>query len=155
MNKQFLHRAIQLAVEKSADGHHGPFGAVVAKDDKIIAEGWNQVVVSNDPTAHAEVMAIRNACRKLGTYDLSGCIIYASCEPCPMCLSAIYWARMDMVVFAASQVDASQAGFDDSFLYEEMGKSWEARKIKSIQELEKDGKIVFGKWNNNPQKVAY
>jgi tRNA(Arg) A34 adenosine deaminase TadA len=155
MDNPFLQQAIQLAVTKSADGRHGPFGAVIVKDEKIIARGWNHVVASCDPTAHAEVMAIRQACENLGTHDLSGCTVFASCEPCPMCLAAIYWARIEKIVFAASRQDAADAGFDDAFLYEEMGRSWQNRKIKSVQRLEKQGKAVFEGWIDNPEKVAY
>ena len=155
MDNSFLKQAIELAVIKSSDGRHGPFGAVIVKDDKIIAMGWNQVVASCDPTAHAEVMAIRQACEKLATHDLSGCTVYTSCEPCPMCLAAIYWARIDTVVFAASQQDAADAGFDDAFLYEEIGKTWEKRKITSMQDLDDEGRTVFEMWVNNPRKILY
>ena len=155
MDNSFLKLALELAMTKSVDGRHGPFGALIVKDDKIIATGWNQVVASCDPTAHAEVMAIRQASEKLATHDLSGCTVYTSCEPCPMCLAAIYWARIDRIVFAAGQQDAAGAGFDDAFLYEEMGKTWMTRKILSIQELEDEGKAVFEMWKNNPHKVAY
>ena len=155
MHNPFLQQAIQLAVTKSADGRHGPFGALVVKDGHIIARGWNQVVAACDPTAHAEVMAIRHACEKLGTHDLSGCTVYTSCEPCPMCLAAIYWARIEEIVFAATHQDAARAGFDDAFLYKEIGRAWQNRKIKSVQRLEKQGKAVFEKWMANPEKVAY
>jgi guanine deaminase len=151
----FLQRAIDLATIHSVNGRHGPFGAVVVKDGDIIAEGWNQVVAFHDPTAHAEIIAIRAACRQLETHHLNGCTIYASCEPCPMCLSAIYWARIDTVVFAASHKDAARAGFDDSFLYKEMAISWVERKIKSHQGLEREGRVVFEKWIENPAKVNY
>jgi len=155
MQNKFLHRAFQLALEHSSDGQHGPFGAIIVKNNEIIAEGWNAVVASNDPTAHAEIMAIRKACHKLGTFNLSECTIYSSCEPCPMCLAAIYWARIDTVVFAASHEDASRAGFDDSFLYEEMSKTWMERKINAFREHQDEGKIVFKKWIDNPLKIDY
>jgi len=151
----FLHRAIELAKIHSADGQNGPFGAVIVRANSIIAEGWNQVVDNNDPTAHAEVVAIRNACQRLRSFRLDGCTIYSSCEPCPMCLSAIYWSRIDSVVFAASQKDAAKAGFDDAFLYDEMGRSWAKRKINSFRGLEKEGIAVFELWEKNPDKIAY
>lgn len=155
MHEQFLHRAIELAIQHSSDGRHGPFGAVITSDNIIIAEGWNQVVNSHDPTAHAEIVAIRNACSKLGTHNLSGCTIYSSCEPCPMCLSAIYWARIETVVFSATHQEAARAGFDDSFLYEEMGKSWMERRIQSFRHLENEGIAVFEQWIENPNRVEY
>jgi tRNA(Arg) A34 adenosine deaminase TadA len=151
----FLQRAIDLAIRYSADGQHGPFGAVIVKDGDIIAEGWNQVVAFNDPTAHAEIMAIRTACRQLETHHLNGCTIYASCEPCPMCLSAIYWARISTVVYAASHRDAAKAGFDDFFLYNEIKSSWMERKIKSHRGLEQEGQAVFKKWLQNPERINY
>lgn len=155
MNKKFLHRAIQLAIEKSSDGRHGPFGAVIAKDDDFIAEGWNDVVNSNDPTAHAEISAIRKACQKVDSYNLSGYTMYSSCEPCPMCLSAIYWARIDTIVFAATRQDAAQAGFDDALQYDEIRKTWEDRELKASHELEDEGKAVLEKWKANPKRIAY
>src|SRR5574344_2535218 len=130
MNKDFLLCAIQMATDNVANGNGGPFGAVVAKEGKIIARATNTVTTSNDPTAHAEVNAIREACRVLGTFDLSGCEIYSSCEPCPMCLSAIYWARIDRVYYSADKKQASKAGFDDGFIYEELSKPIIERKIK-------------------------
>src|SRR5574344_2649756 len=129
MNKDFLLCAIQMATDNVANGNGGPFGAVVAKEGKIIARATNTVTTSNDPTAHAEVNAIREACRVLGTFDLSGCEIYSSCEPCPMCLSAIYWARIDKIYYSANCIDAAQAGFDDSFIYKEMTLNIDKRKI--------------------------
>ncbi|MBI4889296.1 MAG: nucleoside deaminase, partial [Acidobacteria bacterium] len=116
MHEEFLRRAISLAAENVELGRGGPFGAVIVMDGEVVAEGANHVTAQNDPTAHAEVEAIREACRRLGRHDLRGGVIYASCEPCPMCLSAIYWARLDSLYYAASKDDASAAGFDDSFL---------------------------------------
>src|SRR6202049_5075273 len=120
MDNPFMARAIQLSIENVVSGRGGPFGAVVVKDDEIIAEGTNQVTSRNDPTAHAEVLAIRDAGKKLGVFDLEGCEIYTSCEPCPMCLGAIYWARLSRVYFASTAEDAAKAGFDDSFIYSEL-----------------------------------
>ena len=112
-----MRRAVRLSAERMREGAGGPFGAVIVKDGKVVAEGWNRVTSTNDPTAHAEVMAIRSACEKLGTFSLQGCEIYTSCEPCPMCLSAIYWARLDRIYFANSREDAAAIGFDDELIY--------------------------------------
>ena len=151
----FLQRAIALADEKSASGDCGPFGAVVVKDGEIISEGWNQVVSSHDPTAHAEVMAIRNACAKLNTHDLSGCTLYASCEPCPMCLAAIYWARIKRVIYAASRNDAAAIGFDDEFLYHEVALPPEDRSIEFVQTLHEQGAAILHKWADSPAHIMY
>ncbi|MGL1936510.1 MAG: nucleoside deaminase [Fibrobacterales bacterium] len=153
--KIFLERSIELAQLHSADGTHGPFGAVIVKDDAIIAEGWNSVVASHDPTAHAEVVAIRNAAQKLSTHELTGSEIYASCEPCPMCLSAIYWSRIDTLYYASSAEDASAAGFDDSRLYSEVALSWEKRSLNASQHLREQGKSVFTQWVNNNNRQEY
>jgi guanine deaminase len=155
MDRQFLERAIKLAEEKSTDEQHGPFGAVIVKGDQIIAEGWNQVVAAHDPSAHAEITAIRAACHKLGSHELRGCTIYSSCEPCPMCLAAIYWARLDRVVFAATREDAAAAGFDDELLYDELSRAWNDRKVASEQALCAEGRRVFEKWRANPRRIAY
>ncbi len=120
MRAQFMEEALRLAKENAAGGHGGPFGAVVVKDGKIIARGVNSVTPSCDPTAHAEIMAIREACRVLNSWQLTGCEIYASCEPCPMCLGAIYWARPERLFYAGTRADAAEAGFDDSFIYDEV-----------------------------------
>jgi len=142
-------------LQHSADGRHGPFGAVICKNEQIIAEGWNKVVSASDPTAHAEITAIRRACKQLNSIDLSGCTIYCSCEPCPMCLAAIYWAKLDKIVFAATHKDAAAAGFNDSYYYEEIGKSWEQRTLLWKQELRDEGRRVFEAWCLNPNKVEY
>lgn len=155
MNQLYLKRALELAESKSADGKNGPFGAVIVVDNKVIGEGWNKVVENNDPTAHAEIIAIRNACKTINSFSLKNGVIYSSCEPCPMCLAAIYWARLDKIVFAATKEDAKQAGFDDSFIYDEIGKMWTKRKIKMIHLLASEGKAVFDKWNINPDKIPY
>lgn len=150
----FMQRAIQLARE-NVDHGGGPFGAVIVRDGKIIAEGSNMVTRDNDPTAHAEVVAIRKAAKELGDFELEGCEIYASCEPCPMCLSAIYWARIPVVFYAADRHDAEKAGFDDSRIYEQLQKKIADRDIKMMQ-LEPDGSLdAFKKWNDQSDKTPY
>ena len=152
---KFLERAIELATLKSDDGGYGPFGAVVVLEGRVVGEGYNQVVAKHDPTAHAEVVAIRNACDKLETHDLSKSVLYASCEPCPMCLSATYWARIGRVVYAASREDAAEAGFDDAFLYKEVALSPQERAVDFEQELHDEGAAVLAGWSENPDKVLY
>jgi tRNA(Arg) A34 adenosine deaminase TadA len=152
---QFLREAIRLSEEKMEAGEGGPFGAVIVRDGEIIGRGWNRVTSANDPTAHAEVMAIRDACARLNTFSLKGCEIYASCEPCPMCLAAIYWARLDALYFAASREDAADAGFDDALLYEEMSKDRAERTLESAQYLPSEAQAVFGAWKNKPDRVDY
>jgi len=152
---KYLQRAIDLAAHHSRDGRHGPFGAVIVKEDEVVAEGWNGVVDGIDPTAHAEIQAIRAAAKKLNTHDLSGCTIYASCEPCPMCLAAIYWARIDRVVYAATKEDAAAVGFDDSLLYEEMRKPWTVRTLQSEQALQEKAVEMMNSWVENPDKIEY
>lgn len=155
MNKDFLFCAIELACQNVKQGKGGPFGAVIVKEGKIIARATNTVTTSNDPTAHAEVNAIREACRVLGTFDLSGCEIYSSCEPCPMCLSAIYWARIDRVYYSADKKQASKAGFDDGFIYEELSKPIIERKIKE-QKVECENSIEpFALWEQKVDKIEY
>jgi len=154
-SEQFLCEAIRLSEEKMADGEGGPFGAVIVKGGEIIGRGWNRVTSANDPTAHAEVDAIRDACSTLGTFSLAGCEIYASCEPCPMCLSAIYWARLEALYFAASREDAADAGFDDALLYEEMPKDWTTRSLKTEQRLREKAQATFVLWKNKPDKTPY
>lgn len=151
----FLKEAIQLAEENSADGTRGPFGAIVVRHGEVVGRGGNQVVESRDPTAHAEVVAIRDASRRLGTHVLEYCTIYCSCEPCPMCLSAIYWARIPRVVYAAASEDARSAGFDDSRIREEVRLSWEDRSVEVLRALPKEGARVFELWKKNPSKVPY
>lgn len=154
-SNQFLREAIRLSREKMEAGEGGPFGAVVVKDGEIVGRGWNRVTSANDPTAHAEVGAIRDACRNLGTFTLAGCEIYASCEPCPMCLSAIYWARLDMLYFAGSHTDAADAGFDDSLLYKEVALDWKDRKLAAEQHLQPEAQAVFSAWKNKPNRIDY
>jgi guanine deaminase len=150
----FIRRAIELSFESVKRGG-GPFGAVITKDGKIISENCNQVTVLNDPTAHAEMSAIREAARKLNTFDLSGCNIYVSCEPCPMCLGAIYWARIDKVFFANTRSDAENIGFDDSFIYEEISRPIKERKIEFKQLLREEALEAFRAWEKYEDKVEY
>lgn len=150
----FIRRAIELSLENVRRGG-GPFGAVVTKDGKIISESFNKVTLLNDPTAHAEIGAIREAAGKLNTFDLSGCSIYVSCEPCPMCLGAIYWARIDKVFFANTRFDAEDIGFDDSFIYEEISRSMKERKIEFKQLLREEALEAFRAWEENEDKVKY
>ncbi|HNY40337.1 MAG TPA: nucleoside deaminase [Bryobacteraceae bacterium] len=155
MHDSFLRRAIRLAVENVQSGRGGPFGAVIAKDGQVISEGSNRVTSANDPTAHAEVSAIRAACQSLGRFDLRGCTIYSSCEPCPMCLGAIYWARLDALYFAASHRDASSAGFDDSFIYTQVPLKAELRSLPTHRSLEAEGGEPFALWVATETKIPY
>ena len=151
----FLQSAIGLAKANIASKKGGPFGAIIVKDGKIIAQGTNTVTSTNDPTAHAEVNAIRNACKQLNDFNLSGCEIYTSCEPCPMCLSAIYWARLDRIYYAAGQNDAAFGGFDDTYIYKEIALDKKDRAIKSEQFLKELGRDPFEQWNNTQDKIKY
>jgi len=153
--KKYMLEAIKKAEENISTGKGGPFGAVVVRDGKIIAAAGNRVTSTNDPTAHAEVVAIREACKILETFDLTGCEIYASCEPCPMCLGAIMWARIDKVYYAADRVDASRAGFDDELFYSELGLPVERRILKPTQLLRKEANEIFDKWIEESDKIAY
>jgi guanine deaminase len=155
MDNAFMARAIQLSIDNVRSGGGGPFGAVVVKDAAIVAEGANQVTSTNDPTAHAEVRAIRKACKKLGLFDLEGCEIYSSCEPCPMCLGAIYWARLSRVYFANSAADASKIGFDDSLIYREIAQPHAQRKIPMIQMMREEALAAFRAWQDKPDKITY
>src|SRR5580704_3461218 len=146
MNNPFMTRAIQLAVENVRSASGGPFGAVIVRDGGIVAEGANQVTSINDPTAHAEVLAIRAACTKLKVFELHGCDIYTSCEPCPMCLGAIYWARLSRVYFASAAADASKVGFDDSLIYREIAQPHAQRKIPMIQMMREEALAAFRAW---------
>ncbi len=155
MNEAHMRRAVALSRRGMELGHGGPFGAVVVRDDTVIGEGWNEVLRSNDPTAHAEIVAIRNACRKLATYELTGCEIYASCEPCPMCLGAIYWSRIGRVYFAVNRHDAAGIEFLDEFIYEEMAKPFEERALPIVH-VPCDGALdVFEDWMHLPGRVTY
>jgi guanine deaminase len=148
-------RALALALENVRTLRGGPFAAVVVKDGEILAEGVNRVTARHDPTAHAEILAIREACRKLGHFELKGCEIYATCEPCPMCLGAIYWARVDKVYFAATAADASKAGFDDSLIYRELRRPAGRRKIPMIHMMRKEARGVFDAWAKQQGKIRY
>lgn len=150
-----MRRAIALATENVRSGAGGPFGAVIVRDGKVIAEGANRVTQESDPTAHAEVRAIRAACRELGVFSLRGCEIYTSCEPCPMCLAACYWARLDAVYYGASAADAARAGFDDAFLYDELRKDHAARSLPSTQLLGDEAWASFAAWLASPNKIEY
>ena len=147
--------AIHLATENVVHGHGGPFGAVVVKDGKVIATGANQVTSTNDPTAHAEVVAIRNACQALGTYLLTGCDVYTSCEPCPMCLAALYWSRCAAIFYGNDAGDAARAGFDDSLLYEEVKKPLQQRSIPIERLLPEEANSSFEAWMTSPCRVDY
>ena len=155
MINTFMQRAIDLSIEKMRDNCGGPFGAVIVKDGKIIAEGWNQVTSSNDPTAHAEITAIRNACKKLGNFNLKGCEIYTSCEPCPMCLAAIYWSRIERVYFANTKDDAKNIGFDDSHIYEQIPLPIEERAIPTSQIMRSEAIEAFNEWNKKLDRIEY
>ena len=150
-----MRRAIELSRQKMNENCGGPFGAVIVKGDKIVAEGWNLVTSSNDPTAHAEVTAIRNACKALNNFSLQGCDIYTSCEPCPMCLAAIYWSHLDKIYYANTRKDAAAIGFDDDFLYQEIPLPEERRSKKSLRLLSAEGWTVFEEWEKKADKVAY
>lgn len=153
-NQDFMKRAIACSCE-NIDLGGGPFGAVIIKDGKIIAEGSNKVTINNDPTAHAEVVAIRNAAQALQDFNLSGCEIYTSCEPCPMCLSAIYWARIDKIWYANTREDAKNIGFDDSLIYDEVALPNDQRKIPIIHMMREEGLSAFKKWTDKSDKTEY
>ncbi len=154
-NEKFMEEAIRLSIDNVESGNGGPFGAVIVKDDKIIARGQNQVTATNDPTAHAEVTAIRNACKALGEFQLEGCDIYTSCEPCPMCLGAIYWARPDRIFYGNSKEDAASINFDDKFIYEEIEKPMEERKLFTCQMMRDEAFEAFKKWDALTDKIEY
>jgi guanine deaminase len=155
MDNPFMARAIQLAIENVRSGRGGPFGAVIAKGGNLIAEGANQVTSTYDPTAHAEILAIRSACAKLGTFDLHGCEIFTSCEPCPMCLGAIYWARLSRIYFASAAADASKIGFDDSLIYREIAQPLTHRTIPMVQMMREESLAAFRAWEEKPNKIVY
>ena len=153
-HQAFLERAFELAVANAATGG-GPFGAVIVKDNLIIAEGVNGVTTHHDPSAHAEIQAIRMAAKKLGSHDLSDCTIYSSCEPCPMCLGAIYWARLNGLYYGATKDDAAAAGFDDAFIYEEIGKAPDQRKLETVRMPMETASLPFKTWEANEDKRPY
>jgi guanine deaminase len=152
--EELMQRAIELSIKSVRNGG-GPFGAVIAREGEIIAEGSNGVTIYNDPTAHAEVTAIRKACEKLGTFDLTGCEIYTSCEPCPMCLGAIYWAHLDKIYYANNRKDAADIGFDDDFIYQEIEVKPQYRKKPSEILMREEGLEAFRIWNKKTDKIEY
>lgn len=154
MTPDFLSEALRLAGDSARSGG-GPFGAVIVRGDEVIATGSNQVTASNDPTAHAEVVAIRTACQRLGNFRLDDCVLYASCEPCPMCLAAIYWARIPRVVFAATRADAAQAGFDDETIYAELAKPLSERAVCMEHTAAPEASAPFQLWQANARRVNY
>lgn len=153
--QEFLEKAIELSREGMRSGKGGPFGCVIVKDGKIIGEGCNQVASTNDPTAHAEVVAIRNACKTLNSFQLTGCDVYASCEPCPMCLGAIYWARPKRVIYANTKKEAAAINFDDQFIYNEIEKTNDEKSIVFIHSPNKKAIDVFNEWKHMENKVEY
>ena len=155
MQEHFMARAIELAMENVRAGRGGPFAAVVVKDGRIVGEGTNRVTSTNDPTAHAEVVAIREACRTLGSFQLTACDIYTTCEPCPMCLGAIYWARPARVFYAATGEDAARFGFDDSFISREMQQPLPKRKIPMMSMMREEALRIFPLWQESPNKIEY
>ena len=154
-HEKFMRRAIELARIGVDENRGGPFGCVVVKDDEIIGEGFNQVTSTNDPTAHAEIVAVRNACKSLNSFQLDGCTVYTSCEPCPMCLGAIFWSRPSAIFMAATRDDAAAAGFDDDVFYSELEKPNESRDLKMVTLLREESQAVFQRWIEKPDKVEY
>jgi tRNA(Arg) A34 adenosine deaminase TadA len=154
MKNKFMQRAIELSIESINSGG-GPFGSVVAKDNEIISEGMNRVTVNNDPTAHGEITAIRQACKKLNTFDLSGYELYSNCEPCPMCLSAIYWSHIDKVYYANTRDDAHKIDFLDPIIYKELQKTNEEKEIQMVQMMRKEGLKAFEIWDKKVDKIKY
>ncbi len=155
LDPAFLREAIRLSMEKMQANEGGPFGAIIVRDGEIIGRGWNQVTSTNDPTAHAEVVAIRNACASLKTFSLAGCELYSSCEPCPLCLAAVYWSRLDGIFFAANCDDAAAAGFDDRHFYQEIAKSTAERSIPATQGLRDEALVVFKAWMQKDDRIRY
>ena len=155
MNPKFLREAIRLSLEKMEAGEGGPFGAVIVRNGEIVGCGWNRVTSTNAPTAHAEIVAIRDACCRLGTYSLAGCEIYTSCEPCPMCFAAIYWARLERIYYAATCEDATAAGFDDAPFYRQLGLPPDRRAIPMVNALRQEACEAFAAWLRKPDRRAY
>ena len=155
MSNVFMGRAIQLSIENVRSGRGGPFGAVIVRNQEIIAEAVNQVTSNNDPTAHAEILAIRQACAKLGLFELRDCELYTSCEPCPMCLGAIYWARLARIYYANTHEDAAKIGFDDSFIYSELELPHSRRRIPTMQLMREEALAGFEAWARKPDKIRY
>jgi len=155
MEEQFMKRAIELALENVRSGRGGPFGVVIVKGGQVLAEGSNSVTSTNDPTAHAEIVAIREACRKLKTFQLDGCEIYSSCEPCPMCVGAIYWARAARVFYGASAGDAAVAQFDDAVIFREIAQPARLRRIPMTQAMRDEALVAFRAWMEKPDRIRY
>ena len=155
LHNRFIGQTIQLAIENVKTGKGGPFACIIVKNGKIISTGTNIVTEINDPTAHAEVTAIRNACKKLNSFQLDGCTLYTSCEPCPMCLGAIYWARPDAVYFAGTKADAATAGFDDQFIYDELARDYKKRKIPFIALFSHESRLPFEEWLKSEFRTKY
>lgn len=155
LNSLFMQAAIQLAIEGVAAGRGGPFGSVIVKDGQIVGRGCNQVTWTNDPTAHAEVMAIRDACARLGTFELAGCELYASCEPCPMCLAAIYWSQLDRYYFGCTAADAEAIGFSDDLIRRQMALPAHERSIPAIPLMRVEALAAFETWKNKPDRIPY
>ena len=155
MSPDLMRRAIALALENIRSARGGPFAALIAKDGRILAEAANSVTSTNDPTAHAEINAIRAACRALGSFELCGCDLYTTCEPCPMCLGAIYWARPGRVFYAGTAADAAAAGFDDAMIYSELQREPQARRIAMTQLLREESLAIFSAWKQQPGKIPY
>jgi tRNA(Arg) A34 adenosine deaminase TadA len=154
-DRKFMTRAIELARTGVDNDAGGPFGCIVVRDGEIVGEGNNRVTSTNDPTAHAEIIAIREACKRLGSFQLDGCTIYTSCEPCPMCLGAIYWARPDRVFYACTRDDAANIGFDDDFIYDELEKANADREMVAVELMRDEALEVFRRWAEKPDKVEY
>ena len=154
MKNEFMKRAIELSIESVNNGG-GPFGCVIVKDEKIISEGSNKVTSSNDPTAHGEIVAIREACKSINNFSLNGCELYSTCEPCPMCLASIYWARVDKIYYANTRKDAQKIGFDDSLIYSEFQKNIDKRKIPMVQMMRDEALKAFELWDKKTDKVKY
>jgi guanine deaminase len=155
MNSSFLREAIRLSIEKMEGNEGGPFGAIIVRDGKIIGRGWNRVTSTNDPTAHAEIVSIRDACSHLKSFSLMGCEIYSSCEPCPLCLAAIYWSRLDRIYYAATCEDAAAAGFDDGNFYRELGKPAGERSIPMQQSLRDEACVALQAWVKKEDRIRY
>jgi len=154
-HKEFMRMAIALSIQNVTESIGGPFGAVIVKDGKFVAGSANKVTSTNDPTAHTEVSAIRLACQKLNTFDLSGCVIYTSCEPCPMCLGAIYWSRIETIYFANTKVDAENIGFSDKFIYEELEKPMDKRSLPVVQMMRDEAMQAFKLWGDSAMRIDY
>src|SRR5882757_5546945 len=155
MSAEFMRRAIAMAQENVRSGRGGPFAALITKDARVVAAGTNIVTATNDPTAHAEIVAIREACRVLRNFQLAGCDLYTTCEPCPMCLGAIYWARPARVYYASVAADAAEAGFDDAFIYDELRRPPESRRIPMTQLMREESLAIFAAWKRQPNKTQY